>query len=105
MLLPDGSDGRMRRLRYRGPGAVLVAVEHRREGSPTAGRTAWLGRLSRRPQVTLREPPAVGAGGGVVRPAGAWAVEDRGGPTPRPLEGEGRGSVIALAPGARLRVG
>lgn len=28
MLLPDGSDSRMRRLRYTGPGAVLISVEH-----------------------------------------------------------------------------
>ncbi len=30
LFLPDGSDGRMRRLRYRGPGAVLVTCEHER---------------------------------------------------------------------------
>jgi hypothetical protein len=28
-MLPDGSDSCLRRLRYRGPGAVLVMVEHR----------------------------------------------------------------------------
>jgi hypothetical protein len=28
VLLPDGSDSRMRRMRYTGPGAVLVSVEH-----------------------------------------------------------------------------
>ncbi len=32
VLLPDGSDGRLRRFRYDGPGAVLVQVEHYREG-------------------------------------------------------------------------
>ncbi|HEY0517343.1 MAG TPA: hypothetical protein VGD00_09500 [Solirubrobacteraceae bacterium] len=31
-MLPDGSEGRFRRLRYRGPGAVLVLRDHRREG-------------------------------------------------------------------------
>lgn len=30
--LPDGSDSRMRRVRYTGPGAVLVALEHERSG-------------------------------------------------------------------------
>jgi hypothetical protein len=30
LLLPDGSDGRMRRLRYTGPGAVLVTTAHER---------------------------------------------------------------------------
>jgi len=30
ILLPDGSDGRLRRFRYRGPGAALVRLEHRR---------------------------------------------------------------------------
>ena len=30
LMLPDGSDARVRKLRYTGPGAVLVAVPHRR---------------------------------------------------------------------------
>ncbi len=30
LLLPDGSDARLRRMRYTGPGAVLVAVAHER---------------------------------------------------------------------------
>src|SRR5919206_1025332 len=30
VLIPDGSDARLRRLRYRGPGAVLVRAAHRR---------------------------------------------------------------------------
>jgi hypothetical protein len=30
LFLPDGSDGRLRRLRYTGPGAVLVTVAHER---------------------------------------------------------------------------
>ena len=32
LILPDGSDSRLRRLRYTGPGAVLVGVEHERRG-------------------------------------------------------------------------
>src|SRR5262249_4668876 len=31
VMLPDGSEGKMRRLRYTGPGAVLVAVAHDRQ--------------------------------------------------------------------------
>jgi hypothetical protein len=38
LILPDGSDGTMRRLRYTGPGAVLVTVVHRREASPNGVR-------------------------------------------------------------------
>lgn len=34
LLLPDGSDARVRRLRYTGPGAVLVSVAHERIESP-----------------------------------------------------------------------
>ncbi len=30
LMLPDGSDSRMRRLRYTGPGAVLITVAHER---------------------------------------------------------------------------
>jgi len=30
VFVPDGSDARMRRLRYRGPGAVLITCEHER---------------------------------------------------------------------------
>ena len=30
LMLPDGSDARVRKLRYTGPGAALVAVPHRR---------------------------------------------------------------------------
>ena len=38
ILLPDGSEPELRRLGYRGPGAVLVGVEHRREGVLERGR-------------------------------------------------------------------
>ena len=54
VLLPDGSEGRMRRLRYTGPGAVLVAVAHHRQ--LRRGRLELLGR---RPCVVVR--PRLGA--------------------------------------------
>ena len=57
VLLPDGSEGRMRRLRYTGPGAVLVAVAHRRQ--PRGGRLELLGRppcLVVRPRPGARPP-------------------------------------------------
>ena len=74
LLLPDGSDGGMRRLRYTGPGAVLVTTAHER-----IDRSRGMGlRLRRGGSVTLRELP--------------------GGRTPS------GGQVIALAPGARLDV-
>lgn len=53
LVLPDGSEARMRRMSYRGPGAVLVARPHRR--------CEWadgpLRRASRRPQIALVELP------------------------------------------------
>jgi hypothetical protein len=52
LLLPDGSDGEMRRLRYTGPGAVLVTTAHERiERSGPLGGT----------RLTLRELPQEGA--------------------------------------------
>jgi hypothetical protein len=52
VMLPDGSDARFRRMRYGGPGAVLVSVPHRRELS--------IGALSasagRAPTLTVRAP-------------------------------------------------
>jgi hypothetical protein len=77
VFLPDGSDGRMRRLRYTGPGAVLVGVQHERaEGA--GGR--WLQNLSpgHRSALTMWEPSS--------------------GPAHE------SGQVIALASGARLWV-
>jgi hypothetical protein len=74
LLLPDGSDGHLRRLRYTGPGAVLVAVAHERaEWRVGVGR-----RLGLRPALTLREL--------------------RGRRAPEQAQ------VIALAPRARLAV-
>jgi hypothetical protein len=78
VILPDGSDGRMRRLRYAGPGAVLVAVEHERVGRAIERRAIGMGRGGRRPALILRE------------------LEGR-----RALS---QGQVIALAPGVRLLV-
>jgi hypothetical protein len=74
IVLADGSDARLRRLRYTGPGAVLVGAPHIR----ATHRPGPLGRLARHPSVTLlplpgRRPPA-------------------------------RRQAIALAPGARLEV-
>jgi hypothetical protein len=75
-MLPDGSDGRLRRLRYTGPGAVLVTVAHERRGKRWGS-----------PMDLVLRPRTGGAGG-----AGGAGGTD----------GEGR--VIALAVGARLSV-
>jgi hypothetical protein len=56
LFLPDGSDARMRRVRYIGPGAVLVTVAHECVESQSLGR----GRL------TLRERPRGGSAPGQV---------------------------------------
>jgi hypothetical protein len=41
LMLPDGSEGGARRLRYAGPGALLVAVAHERRAA--RGPLVWLG--------------------------------------------------------------
>jgi hypothetical protein len=67
LMVPDGSEHRMRRLTYRGPGALLVAVAHERRlrGGPLA-------MLGLRPQLALQELH------GVERPArGEVVVLDR----------------------------
>jgi hypothetical protein len=74
IVLVDGSDARLRRLRYTGPGAVLVCVAHVRTGLCPGP----LRRIARRPSVTLMGLP------GHPQPA--------------------RGQVISLADGARLEV-
>ncbi len=67
LMVPDGSDHRMRRLAYRGPGALLVAVAHERRL-----RRGPLATLGLRPQLVLRELH------GVERPArGEVVVLDR----------------------------
>ena len=100
VMLPDGSDAHMRRLRYSGPGAVLVTVAHTCEGR-RHGR--WRIGASR---VRLRERPCVGAGlragAGVDTFAGAGA----GLQTETPAgAGSSDGKVIALAADATLIVG
>ncbi|HTD57585.1 MAG TPA: hypothetical protein VK672_01710 [Solirubrobacteraceae bacterium] len=74
VVLADGSDSRLRRLRYTGPGALLVSAAHVR----TVLRPGPLRRLARRPSVML---------------VGLASM-----PSPA------RGQVIALAEGARLEV-
>lgn len=74
LLLPDGSDARLRRLRYTGPGAVLVAVAHERA---TYG-AGLFGRVGGRARMGLRQLP------------GRRALHS--------------GQVIALAPGTQLDV-
>ncbi len=79
LALPDGSDARLRRLRYIGPGAVLVRVSHTR----SVRRPGLLGRLGAsslrgRPHLTVRGLP------------GCRQPPD--------------GQVIALERGARLEV-
>jgi hypothetical protein len=78
LLLPDGSDGRLRQLRYTGPGAVLVSIEHERRGRAIEQGSRASARPGLRSTLTLRQ------------------LQDA-----RPLE---RGQVIALGAGARLRV-
>lgn len=78
LLMPDGSDGALRRLRYRGPGAVMVAIEHERSDKRLLGRASGLLRRCGLAGLTLRE-----AGGG-RRPGGS--------------------QVILLAEGARMSV-
>lgn len=74
VVLADGSDAYLRRLRYIGPGAVLVSAAHIR--------TAWsrgpIRRMARHPSMTLAGLPG----------------------RPRPE----RGQVIALSRGVRLEV-
>jgi hypothetical protein len=74
LLLPDGSDGGMRRLRYTGPGAVLITTAHERvdRGAGRRGRLGWARSL------TVRELPGAGS--------------------------LSSGQVIALAAGTRLDV-
>ena len=68
-MLPDGSDGAMRRLRYTGPGAVLVTAAHERIDQD---RGPWRPRRSR--SLTVRELPggrALGSGQVIALAPGA----------------------------------
>jgi hypothetical protein len=78
VLLPDGSDARMRRLRYTGPGAVLITLEHERRGAVVEQGRRGVVRRGLPARVVVRERD------GAVR-----------------LE---RGEVISLSAGARLLV-
>jgi hypothetical protein len=78
LLLPDGSDSRMRGMRYKGPGAVLVSVEHERDGRAHELGSSGIARAGLRPVLSLREKPDA-----------------------RALS---QGQVISLGFGARLRV-
>jgi hypothetical protein len=60
LMLPDGSDSRMRRLRYTGPGAVLVRVSHARGGRCTERDSAGYACGPRRRGLTVRECTADG---------------------------------------------
>lgn len=51
VCLPDGSDGRLRALRYTGPGALAVAAPHRRR--PMTGRGSGRARPCRRALVVV----------------------------------------------------
>jgi hypothetical protein len=78
VLLPDGSDSRMRALSYTGPGAVLVALEHRRSGRAVEHGSRGLAHRGVRARLTLRQVPRAG----LLEP----------------------GEVISLSPRVRLRV-
>ncbi len=78
LLLPDGSDSHLRRLRYTGPGAVLVSIEHERRGRATEHGSSATARPGPWPALVISQP------------AGARSLE--------------RGQVIALGSGARLLV-
>jgi hypothetical protein len=92
LVLPDGSDARLRRLRYTGPGAVLVRVAHER----TTPRAGWPARLVRRPHLTVRAPRETREAHGRRAPRG------RREPRRPPVSQDGQ--VIALRRGARLHV-
>jgi hypothetical protein len=61
VMLPDGSDSRLRRMCYTGPGAVLVCVAHQRTGRVVERGATGVARRGRRRAVTLRglAPPRV----------------------------------------------
>jgi hypothetical protein len=78
LMLPDGSDARLRPLVYQGPGAVLVSVEHDRGGRAIERNAGGRVRLGVGPALSLSQA------------ADARPLEER--------------QVISLASGARLRV-
>ncbi len=58
VLLPDGSDARMRRVRYTGAGAVRVSLEHERLGRASERGASGLARPGWRAELILRQAPA-----------------------------------------------
>lgn len=54
LALPDGSEPHFRRLRYTGPGAVLVGVAHERRGGRATSRGRGWGPTRRRPTLVVR---------------------------------------------------
>jgi len=58
VLLPDGSDARLRKLRYHGPGAALVCVEHRRRGRAAERGAVASARPGLRAALTLSQAAA-----------------------------------------------
>jgi len=56
LMLPDGSDSRLRRLRYTGPGTVLVSIEHQRRGRATELGSSATARPGLGPALTLSQP-------------------------------------------------
>jgi hypothetical protein len=105
LMLPDGSDGRLRRLRYTGPGAVLVTVAHEH-----ADGRRWRPRVA----VILRAAPSSygrGSRGHEREPGTHDSAERTQDPARRShdlapgIQGaHGGGRVIGLAAGARMLV-
>ena len=73
LMLPDGADG-TRRLRYTGPGALLVSVAHERQSA-----NGLRVRLGLRPHVIVRRRPNAGrpASGTVILLDGAARLSVR----------------------------
>lgn len=98
LMLPDGSDGRLRRLRYTGPGAVLVTVAHEH-----ADARRWMSRVA----LILRPAPNSHSRGPSNRepePRNQDLARRGHGLAPRSQGVHHEGRVIGLAAGARMLV-
>ncbi len=98
LVLPDGSDGRLRRLRYTGPGAVLVTVAHEH-----ADGRRWRSRVA----LVLRPAPKDHdrwAGGRAPERRDHTGASRTHGLAPSSQQAHGDGRVIGLAAGARMLV-
>jgi hypothetical protein len=98
LILPDGSDGRLRRLRYTGPGAVLVTVAHEHVDA-----RRWRSRIA----LILRPAPNSHGRGPRSRepePRNHDLVRRSHGLAPRSQGVHGEGRVIGLAAGACMLV-